>query len=196
MRQDGEAPHLCIPRWTPRTYSGAGMGAGPPGHQRERACGQAGEGTLKESRYWTSLARARQTAREEAVRPWKEEWHRQSLTGRYAYADQREPSTHPPKHFETLPRRLYALVTQCRTGHAFIGEYYNQFIPTKATECSCGCALQTRTHILRHCPRYKQHQYLLQRAVPNLDLANILGTPHSISALTAFIKRSGAFKKQ
>lgn len=171
-----------------------------PGHRgikgNTRADKLAKDGAAKPGSGWTSLAHARRKAREKALQSWRDRWRRELSTGGYALADRFLPSTQPPAHFRTLSRRTYALVTQCRTGHAFIGEYYNAFVPSEPTECSCGCPLQTRRHIIQSCPEHDLHRHLLRDVVPDLNLADILGTPDGIVALATFIEHTGAFTKR
>lgn len=113
----------------------------------------------------------------------------------FTQADRFPPATTPPKHFQTLPRRIYALVTQCRTRYTFIGEYYARHVPTEDPSCPCGAKLQTRRHILLHCPRYEAYRPIPREASPGLVITDILGTTIGIQALAHFIKQSGAFTK-
>ncbi|KAJ4495949.1 hypothetical protein C8J55DRAFT_400700, partial [Lentinula edodes] len=83
----------------------------------------------------------------------------------------------------------------CRTGHAFLGEYYAQFVPGENINCPCGEDLQTREHILRACPRYDNFRHILRKASDDICLKEILGTEEGIEALTEFLEESGAFTK-
>ncbi|KII85276.1 hypothetical protein PLICRDRAFT_70422, partial [Plicaturopsis crispa FD-325 SS-3] len=83
----------------------------------------------------------------------------------------------------------------CRTGHAFIGEYYADFVPTEQIACPCGEPFQSRDHILATCPLYNPHRHYLATAIPTLFLPEILGTDEGIEALIRFIEKSGAFTK-
>ncbi|KAF5317465.1 hypothetical protein D9758_018045 [Tetrapyrgos nigripes] len=94
-----------------------------------------------------------------------------------------------------LSREVFGRITQCRTGHGFIGEYYKRFIPDENVDCHCGEALQTRDHILCSCPFYEPHRDLLREASENLELPELLGSKEGIEALTEFIQKSGAFTK-
>ncbi|KAJ3793320.1 hypothetical protein GGU11DRAFT_666042, partial [Lentinula aff. detonsa] len=89
----------------------------------------------------------------------------------------------------------FGRVTQCRTGHAFIGEYYSMFVSSENVDCPCGEQIQTREHILRECPRYKEYRYILKKASQDISLADILGTKEGIEALSEFLELSGAFTK-
>ena len=112
-------------------------------------------------------------------------------------ADRFPPSFKPPQHFLNLPRKTYGLVTQCRTGHGFFGEYYRRFVPSEDAECWCGLVdVETREHILLECPFYDGHREILTEAVPDCTLAEILGTKDGISALAEFIEKApGVFRK-
>ncbi|KAL6298872.1 hypothetical protein BKA93DRAFT_715060, partial [Sparassis latifolia] len=89
----------------------------------------------------------------------------------------------------------FGLVTQCRTGHAFTGEYYSRFVPTEPIACQCGMGLQTRKHILLDCARYHAHRHLLSKPFPNMRVTDILDTANGIKALAKFISCTGAFTK-
>jgi hypothetical protein len=96
---------------------------------------------------------------------------------------------------QKLPRRLFGLVLQCRTGHGFIGEYYARHVPDEDADCHCGVGLQTRAHILQLCARYHAHRHILQAVSQTIDIPTILGTKKGIKALSKFISKSGAFSK-
>ena len=40
--------------------------------------------------------------------------------------------------------------------HAPIGAYYERFNIDEPKACLCGAALETRSHVLDHCPRFKR----------------------------------------
>ncbi|KIO16976.1 hypothetical protein M407DRAFT_85414 [Tulasnella calospora MUT 4182] len=116
--------------------------------------------------------------------------------GSFALADRCPPSTTPRPHFFKLPRRIFGLVTQARSGHAFMGKYYKRFVPSEETGCPCGEAdPQTRKHIIQQCGLYREYRYILEEEVPDLNLADILGSDKGVRALAKFIAKSGAFKK-
>ncbi|KAJ3738285.1 hypothetical protein EV360DRAFT_2280, partial [Lentinula raphanica] len=85
---------------------------------------------------------------------WKKEWDQRSVNGRFAIANRFPPSLKPTERFQSLKREIFGRVTQClcRTGHAFLGEYYSKFVPNENIDCPCGERLQTREHVLRECP--------------------------------------------
>ncbi|TFK59384.1 hypothetical protein BDN72DRAFT_780832, partial [Pluteus cervinus] len=53
----------------------------------------------------------------------------------------------------------------------------------------------SREHILRECPMYEDHRYLLRKVSPTPLLQAILRTPKGVIALTQFLKESGAFTR-
>lgn len=169
-----------------------------PGHQdvtgNERADELAKEGTQRKAHPFKTLTNARREARAIILKQWKQMWAGTS-GGSFAWADRFEPAFKPRAHFDNLPREIYSRVTQARTGHAFIGEYYKRFVPSEDTACGCGTDPQTRTHIIQECELYEGHRGVLRDAYPDLKMADILGTRQGIEALALFIKRSGAFRK-
>jgi hypothetical protein len=140
----------------------------------------------------------RRAMKEEALECWRELWQANPTGHRSLYhpSDRVLPSLLPSWQMRHLPRRLFGLVLQCRTGHAFMGEYYVRHnISDEPAGCSCGAMLQTRDHILMECARYAQWRHLLEEQSPTLSITAILGTEAGIRALSAFIARSGAFTK-
>ena len=88
---------------------------------------------------------------------------------------------------------MFSHLIQCRTSHAYIDEFRKQFFPEKSIACKCGKNLQTREHILRSCTCYTDHQGSLQDENREITLPELLGTPKGTTALTKFLKDSGAF---
>ncbi|KAJ6613598.1 hypothetical protein B0H10DRAFT_1630755, partial [Mycena sp. CBHHK59/15] len=105
------------------------------------------------------------------------------------------PAWKPKPHFTNTKREVYGRLVQCRTGHAFIGEYYAKFVPLERIACQCGERYQTREHILRECENYEQHRDLLRDASAELSLPDILGTENGLQALAKFLEASGALTK-
>ncbi|KAJ6609299.1 hypothetical protein B0H10DRAFT_1713802, partial [Mycena sp. CBHHK59/15] len=115
--------------------------------------------------------------------------------GRFGPADRVPPAWKSKLHFTGTKREVYGRVVQCRTGHAFIGEYYAKFVPTERMECQCGEPFQTRDHLLWECERYNEHRGVLREASPQIAIPDILGMEKGIQALAKFLERSGAFTK-
>jgi hypothetical protein len=105
------------------------------------------------------------------------------------------PSLRPTARFKELKREIFGRVFQCRTGHGYIGEYYNKFVPSENIDCPCGEAIQTREHVLRECPLYEDHRHILEEVSRDISVPEILGTKEGISALAEFLDVSGAFTK-
>ncbi|KAL6309788.1 hypothetical protein BKA93DRAFT_723256 [Sparassis latifolia] len=146
---------------------------------------------------WAHMRRA---AKESAIGAWRDAWRNDEdglRNGWFGPANHLTPSPRPCKHFYELStnRRVFGLVTQCRTGHAFTGEYYSRFVPTESIACPCVAGLQTRNHILLHCERYDAHRHVLSKPFPSMRLKDILGTKKGIMALAKFISLTGAFTK-
>lgn len=169
-----------------------------PGHQdvegNEKSDVLAKEATSMNAAKYKTITNARREARAIVLGEWKREWSA-TQGGSCAWADRFKPAFKPKKHFEKLPRALYALVLQVRTGHAFTGEYYSRFVPSEDTACGCGVNPQTHRHILQDCELFEEHRDILRDVSQDVKMADILGTAKGIDALASFIKRSGAFKK-
>ncbi|KAF8829680.1 hypothetical protein HHX47_DHR2000357, partial [Lentinula edodes] len=185
---DSDPSHTVEVAWVP---SHVGI------HGNERADFLAKEGTeQKNEAVWNrSLSNARRMNKVRAEREWKKLWEVRPVQGRFAISNQIPPSLKPTARLKDTPRELFGRLMQCRTGHAYTGEYYSQFVPNENVNCPCGEELQTREHILRACPKYRDHRYILQKASDDICLKDILGTSKGIEALTEFLDESGAFTR-
>lgn len=123
------------------------------------------------------------------------EWNAHGPTGGFASSNRIAPCLIPPNHLRKLPRRICALVVQCRTLHLLSVEYYARHVSTEEQGCSYGAQLQSRAHILKDFMWCEQYQHILCEAVPNLARPKILGTAKGIQALGDFIAASRAFTK-
>lgn len=172
-----------------------------PGHSdipgNDRADALAKEGAELASREPGSRSNALRRAKEAVQRAWRKEWRNTPKAGRYAIANRIEPKLKQTFQFAMLrnKREVFGRLVQCRTGHAYIGEYYRKFVPDKATDCPCGEQLQTREHILRDCPQYEDHRHILRAVSRDVSLPEILGSEDGITALAEFIESSGAFTR-
>ncbi|KAI6101635.1 hypothetical protein EDD16DRAFT_1461716, partial [Pisolithus croceorrhizus] len=99
-------------------------------------------------------------------------------------------------HFRELNRATYGRLIQCRTGHAFTGEYYSSFVPLENTSCpTCGEHIQAREHILTTCPAFENYRTILRSASEDLIVTDIIGAEKGIEAPSDFLKETDAFKK-
>ncbi|KZT33261.1 hypothetical protein SISSUDRAFT_970739, partial [Sistotremastrum suecicum HHB10207 ss-3] len=89
----------------------------------------------------------------------------------------------------------YGRVTQCRTGHAFIGDYYAKFVQAESTACPCGHHHQTRAHILQDCPRYDECRGILKDFDREISITRLLNEEKGIAALADFMRLTGAYTK-
>ncbi|EJD53455.1 hypothetical protein AURDEDRAFT_54215 [Auricularia subglabra TFB-10046 SS5] len=91
---------------------------------------------------------------------------------------------------------MFARLLQCRTGHAFTGEYYRAIDkPERGFACTCGVPLQTRDHLLVGCPELERYRAPLYAFAPQLVVVDLLGTKEGLLATVRFLKASGAFLK-
>ena len=94
-----------------------------------------------------------------------------------------------------LDCKTFSHLIQCRTGHAHIGDYYQQFIPSETQNCACGATIQTRFHVLKECRRNSKHRHLLGQG-RHSQVGRLMGTIKGIWKLAVFIRRSKAMEKQ
>lgn len=181
-------------KWTPGH-------SGIEGNERSDECAAKGSLEAMGKECPKSFAFVGRQEREKIGETWVDEWKKKKVARGvenkgFSVADNFEPTLHPQQHFTKITnRRVYGLVTQCRTGHSFIGEYYTRFVPTESIDCPCGAQYQTRKHILFHCPRYDDWRDLLFKITPTEREGMILGTREGVKALAKFIARTGAFTK-
>ncbi|KAL1672247.1 RnaseH domain, transposon factor [Schizophyllum commune] len=159
-----------------------------PGHKdivgNKRADALAKRAAEEHSTETRSRTNALRRVLEETLAAWRREWDRRPMTGRFAVANHIPPSLKPLAHFRDLcgDRELYGRVLQCRAGHGFLGEYYNDFVPSENIDCP-------------YCPLCEEHRHILRDVPEDISLAEILGTPKGIDALARFLRKSGAFTK-
>ncbi|KAJ3849803.1 hypothetical protein EV368DRAFT_18718, partial [Lentinula lateritia] len=142
-----------------------------------------------------TFTHAKRRAKAKAMEDWRKEHARRPLRGGFALANGLPPRWKPRDYFNNTPREVYGRLIQCRTRHAFLGEYYAKFVPTEPIQCPCGARTQTRDHIIQTCEIYDDYRDLLWNVSDDLDIGEILGTEEGIEALAEFIEKSGAFKK-
>ena len=143
---------------------------------------------------------ARRRSKTAILKLWQLEWKNSPKVGRYAISNRIKPSLKPSPHFKELKnkREVFGRVLQCRTGHSYTGEFRQSFLPLSPDPTACPCdpeTLETRSHILRECPRFEQHRHILKKVSRDIVLPDILGTKKGITALADFIYKSGAFSR-
>ncbi|RDB17330.1 hypothetical protein Hypma_001787 [Hypsizygus marmoreus] len=170
-----------------------------PGHTdvagNERADEEAKEGALLWRPRFVTITHAKRRSKERILQKWTEQWRRSPPSGGFGIANRFPPAWKPKEHVISTPREVFGRLTQCRTRHGFIGEYYAKFVSTESIECPCGENFQTRHHIITECERYNSHRHLLTKDFPELSLPDILGTKKGLEALVKFLTKSGAFTK-
>ncbi|KAI6158973.1 hypothetical protein EDD17DRAFT_1487346, partial [Pisolithus thermaeus] len=130
------------------------------------------------------------------LQEWTTQWHNTiKENSSFSPTDCLPPSLRPHKHFWDTNHRTFGCLIQCRTGHAFLGEYYSTFIPAESPSCPCGEPIQTREHIIASCPNFESERNTLRTASKDLVITDILGTEKGIEALIEFLNHTDAFKK-
>ena len=150
--------------------------------------------------FTTTRSNAKRRTKMSTTKMWTREWKSTPKVGRYAISNRMEPSLNPTKHFRDLKdnREVFGRLVQCRTGHAYTGEFRHTFLPLSPDPINCPCdnaTLETRSHILCECPRYNEHRKMLEKASKHLSLPVLLGTNRGIKALAKFLAKSGAFTR-
>ncbi|KAH8101454.1 RnaseH domain, transposon factor [Cristinia sonorae] len=197
---EADERNRVVLRWTPGHCDIRGN------ERSDELAAKAAMEAMEEGGGVPSYAFLGRSARERAETAWREEWReRRRKEGRTGQATEKKgfqvanllvPKLAPQEHFKNIAnRRIASLVTQCRTSHAFMGEYYERFVPTESTDCPCGCFFQSRKHILFECPRYEDHRDIILKVSPLKKEEVILGSDEGIKALAKFIARTGAFTK-
>jgi len=107
---------------------------------------------------------------------WRE--HREShpfqeSSGFFPTSQSIRPSLKLPKWFKTISHPDYSRYTQFATGHGYTGEYYSRFVPKNPIHCNCDQLdtpiVQSRDHILRHCPLHEKGCGALRAQFPKLS---------------------------
>ena len=147
-----------------------------------------------------SHSNARRRAKTAILKLWQIEWKNSPKVGRYAISNRIKPSLNPTPHFKSLKnnREVFGRVIQCRTGHAYTGDFRRSFLPLSPDPTTCPCdnvTLEDRNHIITECPRYNQYRSILEKASRILSLPELLGTKEGIEALSEFLKKSPAFTR-
>jgi hypothetical protein len=171
-----------------------------PGNERADALAKEATSLGCQIPFTTSRSNARRRSKIATTKLWQNDWKLSNNAGRFAIANRLKPSLNPTKHFVNLKdnREVFGRVLQCRTGHAYLGEFRRTFLPNSPDPHTCPCdddTPESRAHIILDCPRYAQHRDILEKASKHLALPTILGTSKGISALAEFIQKSGAFSR-
>ncbi|KZT03588.1 uncharacterized protein LAESUDRAFT_659683, partial [Laetiporus sulphureus 93-53] len=81
-------------------------------------------------------------------------------------------------------------------GHGHIGSYYHRFVAEESTVCQCRTAnIQTREHLLIHCPLYTHHRHLLGNPNRPIRLARLFTSKYARHQLAAFLTETDAYTK-
>jgi ribonuclease HI len=116
------------------------------------------------------------------------------------------PHLRPPKWFKNLDRQTWSRVTQFATGHGYTGEYYNRFVKSNDTFCSCTPpgwpghpVFHSRVHIIKDCPFYAFPRAFLEKTATRVchqgwSIGKLL-LPQHIEHFIQFLSKSGAFTK-
>ena len=170
-----------------------------PGHEyvvgNKRADKEAKARAEMWSQDYTTITNAKRRAKERVLEKWERDWQETPPSGGFAVANRMKPRWKPREHVTHTPREVFSRLTQCRTKHAFLGEYYARFVPDKTVRCTCGTRFQTREHVIKECPKYEEHRHILKGADNQMELGVLLGTKKGLEAMAKFLAKTGAFSK-
>ncbi|KNZ77791.1 hypothetical protein J132_03850, partial [Termitomyces sp. J132] len=170
-----------------------------PGHEdvagNERANEEAKDRAEIRAHEHTTLTNAKRMVKERALEKWSGNWLKTPPSGGFAIANRLKPQWKPREHVQHTPREVFSRLTQCRTKHTFVSEYYARFVPDETTGCTCGIQPQTREHIIRKCPRYNEYRGILEEVDAQMELGTLLGTKKGLEAVTKFLAKMGTFTK-
>ena len=171
-----------------------------PGNERADTLAKEATSLSCQIPFSTTRSNAKRRAKAAITKIWTQEWKNTPKVGRFAIANRIAPSLNPTKHFQNLKqnRETFGRLIQCRTGHAYTGEFRRTFLPLSPEPNTCPCdnaTPETRTHILIECLRYNQHRKILTKASKHLSLPVLLGSNKGIKALGKFLQKSGAFSR-
>lgn len=133
---DSDPTHTVEIAWAPSHHD-------IPGNERADRMAKAAARSSSDRPKLPTCSYLLHVAKESLLGSWKTAWLRSSAQGNFAPANRLPPSLKPRKHFALTNRELYGRLVQCRTGHAFLGEYYQRFVPSEDPTCPCGATVQT-----------------------------------------------------
>jgi ribonuclease HI len=163
-----------------------------PGNERADALAKEATSLGCQLPFSTTRSNAKRRAKANTAKAWQKEWKNSTKEGRFAIANRLKPSLNPTNHFIALKDKweIFGRVLQCRTGHAFTGEFRQAFLPLSPEPNTCPCnnsTMETRNHILRDCPRYNEHRNILIKASKYISLPEVLGTKKGIEASYLYV---------
>ena len=102
-----------------------------PGNERADTLAKEATALSCQIPFGTTRANARHRTKQATTKLWHQDWKKTVLTGRFAIANRFEPSLNPTKQFLNLKnnREVFGRLIQCRTGHAYTGEFRQTFLP-------------------------------------------------------------------
>jgi hypothetical protein len=141
----------------------------------------------------------RVASRQQSITDWEQIWLDDPRTNPAYQALHHPPSGEPPDFIQgisTSSRPVFCTAIRLLTEHAFTGEYNARHQPRAPDPHGCQCgraALQTPTHIIFHCERFRAARDRHLRPVSQtLSPSIIFGTKKGGEALAKFIEETQA----
>ena len=164
------------------------------GNEKADTLAKGGSSLPSEYPFSASSAYVGNSNKKRLLNDWQTRWAHVPSHNRpteYSVCNVNPPFLRLSKPFKTLPRKSFSRLIQCRTGHAFIGQYYKRFVPDESEACRCGERLETRNHIFQECPLYDEWRDLLLDSEDEPNIADLFGTEEGSQRTAKFIDWSG-----
>lgn len=129
-----------------------------PGHEdvpgNESADRLAGLATLHQpDTRCLSISKLRRLVRRRAIEEWQAAFLKTDQGTEYSG----NPSLSLKPELRSAKRSVTTPLIHLRTGHGYFKAYYERFnIPLNNYRCNCGSPIQTRSHLLLHCPDFSE----------------------------------------
>ncbi|KNZ73725.1 hypothetical protein J132_10320 [Termitomyces sp. J132] len=144
------------------------------------------------------LTHAGRWSKEKAMEKLRRQWIRATPAGSFEKANKFPPSWKPREHVWKAPWEIFSRLTQCRTKHEFIVEYYTRFVPNERKEKTEGTRVESPKGDIQQADTVQNktwiHREILREADQDLDMET-LGSKAGLTAMIKFLEKSGAFTK-
>ena len=168
---------------------------GIPGNELADQLAKKGLEANQEENPYTSLSYLRRRIKESCLEKWRDLWQAAEAKGaqglgkhyrkvvreslRFAYSP----------HFTTSTRAIHSAYIQLKLGVGFIKSYQKTLGNIASNKCRCG-QVQTATHLILYCKRYREQRKTLQQALKvgqPLNLQILFSTKLGRKALIGFL---------
>lgn len=149
---------------------------GDPGNEAADRLAKEAVGSDKEHPFQHLLSREKGFIRKRIQKEWEQEWKTSKKGSHLRQIDKNLPSIHPRRMYGSLPRNRAYLLTQLRTGHAWLATHSKRHGFQEDDKCVCG-AVETVVHVLIDCPKLKVIRQELRKKIGTAfnNISDMLG---------------------